>query len=62
MERYQPSLFNLALNASTELKRQLDALNNLMPGVRLEESEFYSKREKLLDFHKEHRDGCTEMA
>ncbi|MGO8807421.1 MAG: DUF3320 domain-containing protein [Candidatus Bathyarchaeia archaeon] len=57
MERYQPSLFNLALNASTELKRQLDALNNLMPGVRLEENEFYSKREKLLTFIKN-----TEMA
>ncbi|MGA2386108.1 MAG: DUF3320 domain-containing protein [Candidatus Bathyarchaeia archaeon] len=52
MERYTPSLFNLPLNESTEIKRQLEALNRMLPAVGLEESEFFGKREKLLAFIK----------
>lgn len=50
MERYNPSLFNLPLNRSTEMKLSLDALSKLFPSVGLEEGEFLQKREKLLAF------------
>jgi hypothetical protein len=51
-ERYNPSLFNLVLNRSTEIKLQLDALTKMLPAIELEESEFLQKREKLLAFLK----------
>ena len=50
MERYNPSLFNLALNRSAEIKLALDAVRKMLPAVELEESEFLQKREKLLAF------------
>ena len=52
IERYQASLFNLPLNRSGEIKRQLDALGKLLPEVAREEGEFFGKREKLLAFIK----------
>ncbi len=53
MERYEFSLFNLAINRSTEIKQQLEALKVLLlPGVVLEEGEFLGKCEKLLAFVK----------
>ncbi len=51
-ERYNPSLFDLPLNRSMELKQSLDALGKLLPAVALEEGEFLLKREKLLAFFK----------
>ncbi len=50
MERYHPSLFNLVLNRSTEIKQQLDALDRMLPAVELEESEFLHKQEQLLAY------------
>ena len=52
MERYNPSLFNLVLNRSAEIKQALDALGLMLPAVGLEEGEFLQKREKLLAFVK----------
>jgi hypothetical protein len=52
MERYNPSLFTLALHRSAEIKQRLDALSKMLPGVGLEEGEFLQKHEKLLDFIK----------
>ena len=52
MERYNPSLFNLALNRSIELKQSLSALRKSLPAVDLEEGELLAKREKLLTYAK----------
>jgi hypothetical protein len=52
MERYQPSLLNLALNRSTEIKQQLETLSRMLPAVELEEGEFLPNREKFLAFIK----------
>ncbi len=50
MERYQPSLFNLVLNKSAEIKQQLAALSRTLPAVELEEGEFLQNHEKFLAF------------
>jgi very-short-patch-repair endonuclease len=50
MERYQPSLFDLVLNQSADIEKQLEALSRILPGVGLEESEFLPEREKFLAF------------
>ena len=52
MERYNPALFELALNKSTELQLGVTALGKMLPAVNLEEGEFLAKREKLLTFIK----------
>ncbi|MGD0407277.1 MAG: hypothetical protein ABSB10_11585, partial [Candidatus Bathyarchaeia archaeon] len=52
MERYNPSLFNLVLHRSAEMKQALEALSKMLPAVGLEEGEFLQKREKLLAFIK----------
>jgi hypothetical protein len=49
-ERYQPSLFDLVLNQSADIKKQLEALSKMLPTVGLEESEFLPQREKFLAF------------
>lgn len=48
LERYNPSLFDLAFDRSTELKQGLKVLGKLFPTVDLQEGEFFAKREKLL--------------
>ena len=50
MERYHPSLFDLILNESAEIKKQLEALSRMLPEVGLEDSEFLPQREKFLAF------------
>jgi hypothetical protein len=50
MERYNPSLFNLVLNRSTETQQAVSALGKMLPAVNVEEGEFLPKREKLLAF------------
>ena len=52
MERYHPPLFNLVLNKSAEIKKQLEALSRMLPAVGLEDSEFLPQREKFLAFVK----------
>ena len=52
MDRYNPSLYTLVLNRSTEITQQLEALSKMLPAVVLEEGEFLQKREKLLAFVK----------
>ncbi len=49
-ERYYPSLFDVALNKSAELKLHLDAVNKMLPSVELQDSNFLAKREGLLSF------------
>ena len=49
-ERYNESLFTLALNRSEEIKLSLDALSKMLPAVELQESEFLQKQEMLLAF------------
>jgi hypothetical protein len=49
-ERYNLSLFSLALNSSAEINQQLDALSKMIPEVSLEVSDLLKKREKLLAF------------
>ena len=51
-EGYNPSLFDLTLNRSTELKGRLDALDKMLPAIALEDSDFLQKREKFLAFIK----------
>ena len=51
-ERYNPSLFDLVLNRSAEIKQSLEALGKMLPAVELEEGEFLQKQEKLLAFVK----------
>jgi hypothetical protein len=48
LECYTPSIFNLAFDRSSELKKNLLILEKLFTGVNLQESEFLSKQEKLL--------------
>ncbi len=50
MERYQPSLFTLALNRSVEVQQAVSTLSKMLPGVDVEEGELLSKREKLLAY------------
>ncbi len=52
MERYNPSLFNLALNRSVEMQLAVSAFGKMLPAVNIEESEFLTKRENLLAFLK----------
>jgi superfamily I DNA and/or RNA helicase/very-short-patch-repair endonuclease len=47
-ERYNESLFNLALNRSAEIKLHLVTLSKMLPAVELQESEFLQKQERLL--------------
>ena len=51
-ERYNPSLFNLPFNTSTEIKQELEALGKMLPSVALEDSEFLHKQDKFLAFLK----------
>ena len=48
LERYTPTLFDLAFDRSTELKQGLKAVGKLFPAVDLQEGELLAKREKLL--------------
>jgi hypothetical protein len=50
MERYQPSLFTLDLNRSSEMQQAISALAKMLPALNVEEGEFLAKREKLLAF------------
>jgi hypothetical protein len=52
MQRYHPTLFELALTRSTEMKHALAALSKMLPAVNIEESEFLKKRETFLAFIK----------
>ena len=52
LERYNPALFNLAFDRSTELKQGLAALEKLFPGVDLQEADFLAKQEQLLAYIK----------
>ena len=52
MERYKPSLFDLVLNRSMEIKQHLDLLDKMFPDVDLAAGEFLQKREKFLVFLK----------
>jgi REase_MTES_1575/Protein of unknown function (DUF4011)/AAA domain/Protein of unknown function (DUF3320) len=52
MERYNPSLFNLALNRSAEMQLAVSAFGKMLPTVNIEENEFLTKRENLLAFLK----------
>ena len=58
MERYNPALFDLALNRSAEMQQAVSALGKMLPAVNLEESEFLAKREKFFAFLKKHTVGC----
>jgi len=50
LERYTVSLFNLAFDRSSELKKNLLILEKLFPGANLQESAFLDKQEKLLTY------------
>jgi hypothetical protein len=50
LERYTPSVFNLAFDRSSELKKNLMILEKLFPGANLQESEFLAKQERLLTY------------
>jgi very-short-patch-repair endonuclease len=52
MERYNPTLFDLILNRSTEMQQAVAALGKILPGVNVEEGELLQKREHLLAFIK----------
>jgi hypothetical protein len=52
LERYNETLFSLALNMSAELQDALSAIDRLLLQSDIEESELLEKREKLLDFAK----------
>jgi hypothetical protein len=51
-ERYNPSLFDLALNRSAEVQQGLFAVGKMLQLVNLEESDFLQKQEKFLGFVK----------
>ncbi len=48
--RYYPSLFDLALNRSADLKQHLDTVSKMLPSVELQDSDFLQKREVFLSF------------
>jgi len=50
LDSYTLSLFNLAFDRSSELKKNLLILEKLFPGTNLQESEFLDKQEKLLAY------------
>jgi hypothetical protein len=50
MERYNPSLFEIVLNRSSEVQQAVSSLCKLFPAVNLEESDLLAKREKLLAY------------
>ncbi len=50
LEHYTPSLFNLAFDRSSELKKNLIILEKLFTGINLQESEFLSKQEAFLGY------------
>jgi very-short-patch-repair endonuclease len=52
LDRYNPTLFNLAFDQSNELKKNLLILEKLFPTVDLQEAEFLGKQEKLLTYIK----------
>ena len=47
MERYQPSLFTLALNRSMEMQQAVSAVGKMLPEVNVEEAELLAKRDKF---------------
>ena len=49
-ERYNPSLFNLPLNRSAEIKQQLEVVGEKLPAVNLQDTDLLSKQEKFLTF------------
>ncbi|MGB9841524.1 MAG: DUF3320 domain-containing protein [Candidatus Bathyarchaeales archaeon] len=53
LERYNPSLFSLALNKSAELEEALSAINNLLLHSEITESTLLKKRQRLLEFAKQ---------
>jgi len=52
LERYYPSLFDLALTKSTEIKQAIATLSKMLPAINIEDGEFLQKREKFLTFIK----------
>ncbi len=52
MERYNPTLLELALNRSIEMQQAVSTLGMKLPAINLEESELLSKRENFLTFLK----------
>jgi len=50
LEHYTPSLFNLAFDRSSELKKNLLILEKLFIDINLQETEFLSKQETLLAY------------
>lgn len=48
MERYNPTIFDLAYDRSVELKRALSLLGKLLPGIDLQETDLLINREKFL--------------
>jgi hypothetical protein len=50
LERYTSSIFNLAFDRSSELKKNLLLLEKLFPGANLHDSEFLDKQETLLAY------------
>ncbi len=52
LERYNPTIFNLAFDRSDELKQGLTNLGRLFPNVDMQEAEFLAKQEKLLAYVK----------
>ena len=52
LERYQPALFTLALDRSTEVQQAVSAVAKMLPDVNVETGELLTKREKLLAYLK----------
>ncbi len=52
LERYNTTLFDLAFDRSSELKKNLLILEKLFPTVDMQEAEFLGKQEKLLTYIK----------
>ncbi|MGD6933672.1 MAG: DUF3320 domain-containing protein [Candidatus Bathyarchaeia archaeon] len=52
LERYNTTLFSLAFDRSSELKKNLLILEKLFPTVDMQETEFLGKQEKLLAYIK----------
>jgi hypothetical protein len=50
LERYTPSIFNLAFDRSSELKKNLILLEKLFTDISLQKTDFLSKQESLLAF------------
>ena len=50
LERYQPSLFTLALNRSAEVQLVVEAIGKLLPAVNVDTGNLLTKCEKLLSY------------